>query len=445
MSESKQPTRTKANDVILEKVEFAGAYGTVKQADDNKVCKVMNEHVKLASFIREVSVQLYLGRYMEVPSIYEIDIHEKLFIMEKMGKSFCMSMHKDKESTIKLLYSTALQFKYLHELGVIHGDISTANIVFKGSGGNKHSPRIIDFGGSQLMGCRSSKVSQSNIFSSPEILKSRILLGEKSKIVIDPESEIWSYGIIAYYLLGKDKTINDHEGIVTIQNYIKLFGSNLMFKSKKLESHKASLMHQLGDHPMLSKTDIDFIQHICKYNAKDRPNWDQIIKHPIFDSVRGNNATVAICDKIPLSNKYPNLTFSMFVQAKKKYNLDIKRILLCKSIINRLTPEIIVKNKASDIIYNIVDLVNIVTCSIPSSDVGDVTELLVDIMISSSDFFNPLNYIDKTHSREILLTYYFGEYSNINDIREQTIELYNSEEDWVTKNLKPTIDALIPN
>lgn len=445
MSQSKQPARYGLNDVELNKVKFSGAYGKVEDVDENRVCKVMNEHVKLASFIREVSIQLYLSRYMEVPSISEVDIHEKLFIMEKMGKSFCMSMHKSKESTIKLLYSTALQFKYLHELGVIHGDISTANIVFKGSGPNKQSPRIIDFGGAQLMGFRSSKVSQSNIFSSPEILKSRILLEEKSRIVIDPESEIWSYGIIAYYLLSKDKTVNDHDGFVTIQNYIRLFGPHLMLKSKKLDSYKATFFHELSSHPVLSKTDIDFINFICKYNVKERPKWDDIIKHKIFDGIRSSNATSTIYDRINLTNKYPNLTYSLFVQAKKKYNLDTKRLILCKSIINCLTSDIITNNKASDIIYNIIDFVNIVSCSIPSSDVGEVTDLLIDIMLTSSNFFNPVNYIDNTYIKEIVLVYYFGEYSNINNIRDQAIELHSLEPNWVTDIIYPTIDALIPN
>jgi len=355
----------------------------VNEEDFRKVDKKMKERVNDKCYIRELCIQLYLSSYLDfIPEIYYYDFKKKIITMKEEGDSlFSIKNKLCSNEILKYCHEIAHKLSLIHKLGVIHGDISVTNFLCK------DKINIIDFGGSQLQGFTCSYVQQTCVFSSPEILKMRIMHNIKN-VIIDPQSEIWAYGMMLVYLFSKTLIVNDPEGDVTIANYCNIFGDHTAFAT--IDKSKAEITKSL-DKFQLTGSEKQLISKICNYNPNSRITWEEICNSPVFDSVRGKKIKNP---KISIKNRNFSITKLLLLENKNCYKCDSKTLIICKSMINNLSKEMTKKYNNKVILSNIVKIVNIITNKVIDEEYSDVMFELIST--SSIDFFNPVYFLPKS-------------------------------------------------
>jgi len=104
----------------------------------------------------------------------------------------------------RYIYSIVNALHYMHSIGIIHRDIKPENIVLE-TPSDKSDLKIVDFGLSKIFspGEYSTDSVGTLIYAPPEIL-----LGKRYNNKVD----IWSLGILAYFLLAGSLPFNDSKG-----------------------------------------------------------------------------------------------------------------------------------------------------------------------------------------------------------------------------------------
>ena len=163
----------------------------------------------------------------------------------------------------------------MYENKIIHGDIKPSNILlsFNKNNVNKVCFKISDFGLSKLYkeNIISKSIKGTSQFISPECLK-----GEK----INDKSDIWSLGILIYYLLFQNYPYNGTEYQII----------------KQIESNKQ--LNIIND-----KLLDDLLKKMLNPNVNKRINWEDYFNHPFFNNITNNLPSFTmICGKH--SNNY---------------------------------------------------------------------------------------------------------------------------------------------
>lgn len=86
---------------------------------------------------REVDILVEAKKAIEVPYVFSVDLSQRSFLMEYIDGTRLKEC-KDIPSKAKVVGACV---RRLHELGIIHGDLTTSNIILK-----KKTPYFIDFG-----------------------------------------------------------------------------------------------------------------------------------------------------------------------------------------------------------------------------------------------------------------------------------------------------------
>ncbi|MDP2667694.1 MAG: protein kinase, partial [Nitrosopumilaceae archaeon] len=116
---------------------------------------------------------------------------------------------------------------YLHNKGVVHGDVKPPNVIIQPS---EHNAILVDYGLSSLLPTRKTKaIGYTPIFVAPEIEEGNPPL---------PESDFYSLGLTIIYALGGDPVAKTYPSHVP----------------KKIQ---------------------EFCNDLIRYNPVDRPNWDK--------------------------------------------------------------------------------------------------------------------------------------------------------------------------
>jgi serine/threonine-protein kinase len=107
----------------------------------------------------------------------------------KDGKAF------DLRDGLKLLYQIASGMAAAHEMKVIHRDLKPSNVLINGEGHLK----VVDFGIASAGTASESTLTQTgSIIGSPAYLAPERAIGAEA----DERSDIYSLGVMAYYMLG---------------------------------------------------------------------------------------------------------------------------------------------------------------------------------------------------------------------------------------------------
>ena len=168
-------------------------------------------------------------------------------------------------------------FKEMKEKNIIHGNLKPSNILLSlnKTNINKMDFKISDFGINELRDIKKINLDNIQITMSPEIIK-----GEKN--MISSKSDIWSLGIIIYYMLFKQLPyINNKDDIQEIEN-----------------NEKLKLIYDLKLKDLINKMLI--------ININKRISWEDYFKHPFFNQNSNEN--------IELKNKITSFTAQKIIQ-----------------------------------------------------------------------------------------------------------------------------------
>ena len=194
-----------------------GSYGNVVLGRDEKTKELAaikiidkaNKSQKLLEYIKtEVEIMKFCKHDNIIKFIDYFENADQIFIVQeylKGGDLYTYHLdHFKNPSEDKLKYimkQIGNGIKYLHEYGIIHRDIKPQNIMLADES-KLPKIKIVDFGLSKVVGLneKASEFLGTINFSAPEVVRK---IGYNNKI------DIWSLGILIYYLLFDCLPFND--------------------------------------------------------------------------------------------------------------------------------------------------------------------------------------------------------------------------------------------
>lgn len=116
------------------------------------------------------------------------------------------------ESQVKeIIKKLVIAVNYCHKKGVIHRDIKPENILFESN--NLDSIRLIDFGLSIKynfsLNNKPYELDKNSINGTPYYISPEVLNGE-----IDFKSDVWSIGIVTYFLISRELPFNSNKNCI---------------------------------------------------------------------------------------------------------------------------------------------------------------------------------------------------------------------------------------
>ena len=257
-----------------------GAFGDVYRGKINKEYVAIKEIKKLKTnekkFVEETEIMKKIESDNSVKLIERVETEDSFYIISELcDLSLEEYLNKRKESLSieeikELLIDLNKGLKVMNNYNVIHGDIKPSNILLSlnKNNVNKVCFKISDFGLSKLYkeNIISKSIRGTSQFISPECLK-----GEK----INDKSDIWSLGILIYYLLFQNYPYNGTEYEII----------------KQIESNKQ--LNIIND-----KLLDDLLKKMLNPNVNERINWGDYFNHPFFNNVNNNLPSFnMICSK----------------------------------------------------------------------------------------------------------------------------------------------------
>eukprot|EP00347_Sterkiella_histriomuscorum_P009944 403339273 len=252
---------------IKEKVG-EGKFGQVRKSFNRQTGEVVAVKIQRKNNMDKLEIEL-LRSEIEIlkvcthPNIVQlIDVFEsknhQYIVMEYMRGDSLSHFFKargeqlNEGRVIEMAYQISLGIKYIHDLGIMHRDLKLANILMSDST-DQAQLKLADFGFSTIVGPsqQANEGMGSLIYTAPEIIS-----GKPYGLEID----LWSFGVILYYLLtGEYPFVQDStEALVhNILNFYPTFESpkcgklslnsiNLIQEHEWFQNHKQSLyMKQL--------------------------------------------------------------------------------------------------------------------------------------------------------------------------------------------------------
>ena len=249
-------------DVYKAKNKLTNQYVAIKEIKKIKVKnsnkEILNESEIMKKLKSENSISLIeiietLESYFIVSEYCYMNLEE---YMNKRNNS--LSIEEIKE----LLLDLNKGLKEMNDNNIIHRDLKPSNILlsFNKSKINKICFKISDFGVSRLLDENITlSTNGTPVTMSPEMLKREINL-------ISSKSDIWSLGIIIYYLYFKEYPYNGGE-----YNIIKQIK-----QKKKLKN-------------INNKELDDLIKKMLNPNINERISWNNYFQHPFFNNNQLNN------------------------------------------------------------------------------------------------------------------------------------------------------------
>ena len=252
-------------DVYRAKNINTGEYVAIKEIKkikiDNK--KILNEIEIMKKLKSENSVSL-IETIETLESYFIVSEYCYMTLEEYINKrNNPLSIEEIKE----LLLDLNKGLKEINDNNIIHKDLKPSNILLSinKSRIDKTCFKISDYGLSKLLNNNNSISSNGTpVTLSPEILK-----GETN--LISSKSDIWSLGIIIYYLYFKEYPYNGKE-----YNIIKQIDENKKIKSTN------------------NKELDDLIQQMLNPNINKRISWNNYFQHSFFNNYSNNNLNLPL-------------------------------------------------------------------------------------------------------------------------------------------------------
>ena len=196
-------------------------------------------------------------------------------------------------------------FLGLHEIGAMHRDFKTANILL-----HNGVAKIADLGFTKILKDKviTTTILGTSVTMAPELLENQSY---------GAECDIWSVGVVYYqFLIGEYpyNAMNDHEILKKIKKYPPRFPETVE----------------------ISEMSKDFVRKCLTIDPKKRISWAEIYEHPLFDQKKNNQRTTnigALMSQIDLNkNKgfYKNRGLAVHVEPQTAAE-DFKKAELAKN------------------------------------------------------------------------------------------------------------------
>ena len=263
----------KVNNIWDEYQKFerigTGGFARVYRAKNIKTNKyvaikeIMKTKIKINNILNEIEIMKKLKSENSVLLIETIETSDSYFIISEYCYMTLEEYIKKRKNNLsieeikELLLDLNKGLKEINDNNIIHRDLKPSNILLSlnKSRIDKTCFKISDYGISKLLDNKDTMSSNGTpVTMSPEVLKNEINL-------ISSKSDIWSLGIIIYYLYFKEYPYNGRE-----YNIIKQIEEN-----KKLKSTNNQELD-------------DLINKMLNPNINERISWNDYFQHSFFNS-----------------------------------------------------------------------------------------------------------------------------------------------------------------
>ena len=171
------------------------------------------------------------------------DLYQKIVQLKKIG---CLI---DEIDAWKILIQMTRGLKSLHDLKILHRDLKSANIFLFSDGTAKIGDLNVSKVAKRGLGYTQTGTPY---YASPEVWEEK---------PYDNKSDIWSLGCVAYEMLTLHPPFR-------AKNMEQLYNAVIKGQYKKIGNKYSDDMN-------------DIIDYLLKVNPKERPNCDDILKHPV--------------------------------------------------------------------------------------------------------------------------------------------------------------------
>ncbi|KAJ3560252.1 hypothetical protein NP233_g10964 [Leucocoprinus birnbaumii] len=187
----------------------SGGFGKVYQSSDQQMCiKVMDLIVSEipVQWIREVilwahsdhpNVLPFYGVFLED----EGGIPKHICLVSPYMKNRNLYEYAPRfaqRARLPLILDVVNGLQYLHELGIVHGDLKGQNVLIS----NEGRGMITDFGASHVM-TASAAATGSSVFSTLRFSAPEVIIGGQDFCQPSRECDIWSFGCLCYEVLSR--------------------------------------------------------------------------------------------------------------------------------------------------------------------------------------------------------------------------------------------------
>ena len=239
-----------------------------------KYINTKNNQKLLNEAKREISILKNLD-HPNIEKIYEyyekendnINIVMELIDGQELFSKLMKETRFSEQNTAIIMYQIFSSIKYCHDNGIIHRDIKAENIIVQDE---KHLfVKLIDFGSCEILS--SSKLTSTYKVGSPSYIAPEILNGEEYDYSVD----IWSLGVLMYYLLCGNKPFT---GTTEQDIYKEIKTKEVKFKDKIWDN--------------ISNEAKNLIKSMLVKNKKKRININQCLYSDwIINNIKKNNVS----------------------------------------------------------------------------------------------------------------------------------------------------------
>ena len=235
-----------------------------------------------------------------------IETNERIYIIQEFvdGEDLSFFIHQNQkfEKKIKIICNYFRQLisalDYLHEIGISHRDLKPENILIN----EKNEIKLVDFGLGKIYRYNGNKQLLRTRCGSPFYCSPEMILGKKYDGNL---SDIWSLGIILYFM---------------IFNELPFYDNDFDRLSKKIIEGKYNIPRDKKD--LVGKDVIDLIHKILKTEPKKRIKIKEIMNHKWF-----NMENNVLYIGININELVIPIDEDIVKEIHNKYGYDIKSII----------------------------------------------------------------------------------------------------------------------